>query len=351
MANEMLWSNNNGVLTNNKLNKRYRRVAQPMFKLRQFCDVKEAFGKGAGESVIWLQVANLGSYGGQLTETNTFFESTQPLYRQTATVQEYGNSIPWTFKSEALSEFDVEEILKSGLMDDNVKVIEGLVGREFDDTPLKVTAITTASLAVGATNGTASATNTGGITSHHVRKCVLELKKRNVPGFTRLGGGYVGVCSVGAIDGLRGDMTEGYGNAGFLGSETGARVMVNGEVGSLHGVRLVEDSWATMFAYDPTLRTATSKAAYTGTTDALKSYTRQSMWTGASESLDSYFFGAGTVAEVLAVPEEVRKKIPTDYGRSKGLAWYSILDYKLCWDKAAHVTNGLDARIVHFTGR
>ena len=31
-----------------------------------------------------------------------------------------------------------------------------------------------------------------------------------------------------------------------------------------------------------------------------------------------------TVAEAIAVPEEMRGKIPTDYGRSKGVAWYYL---------------------------
>jgi hypothetical protein len=30
------------------------------------------------------------------------------------------------------------------------------------------------------------------------------------------------------------------------------------------------------------------------------------------------------VAEGVAVPEEMRGKIPTDYGRSKGIAWYYL---------------------------
>jgi len=34
MANEMLWTTQSGVLTNTKLNKIYRRVAQPMMKFR-----------------------------------------------------------------------------------------------------------------------------------------------------------------------------------------------------------------------------------------------------------------------------------------------------------------------------
>jgi len=30
------------------------------------------------------------------------------------------------------------------------------------------------------------------------------------------------------------------------------------------------------------------------------------------------------VAEAVCVPEEMRGKIPTDYGRSKGVAWYYL---------------------------
>lgn len=29
-----------------------------------------------------------------------------------------------------------------------------------------------------------------------------------------------------------------------------------------------------------------------------------------------------TVAEAIVTPEEIRGKLPSDYGRSKGVAWY-----------------------------
>ena len=31
-----------------------------------------------------------------------------------------------------------------------------------------------------------------------------------------------------------------------------------------------------------------------------------------------------TVAEAIAIPEEMRGKIPTDFGRSKGVAWLMV---------------------------
>jgi hypothetical protein len=39
--------------------------------------------------------------------------------------------------------------------------------------------------------------------------------------------------------------------------------------------------------------------------------------------------GEETVAEGIAVPMEIRAKIPTDYGRSKGVAWYSLQGFGL----------------------
>lgn len=47
-----------------------------------------------------------------------------------------------------------------------------------------------------------------------------------------------------------------------------------------------------------------------------------------------------TVAEALVVPEEVRGKIPSDYGRSKGIAWYYLGGFALTQ------TQALQTRIV-----
>jgi len=48
-----------------------------------------------------------------------------------------------------------------------------------------------------------------------------------------------------------------------------------------------------------------------------------------------FFFGADTVVEAFAIPEEIRGKIPTDYGRSRGIAWYAELGYGLVHSDAA----------------
>ena len=42
-----------------------------------------------------------------------------------------------------------------------------------------------------------------------------------------------------------------------------------------------------------------------------------------------------TVAEAIAVPEEVRGKIPSDYGRSRGVAWYYLGGFGIVQTAAA----------------
>ena len=61
---------------------------------------------------------------------------------------------------------------------------------------------------------------------------------------------------------------------------------------------------------------------------------------------EAIFFGADPMIEGVAVAEEMRSKIPTDYGRDKGLAWYFLGNWSLTYDTA---TAG-EAKIVHAVG-
>lgn len=314
MAYEHLWATQSGYLTNGQLNKKFQKAAQPLTKFRQFCAVKEAFGKHKGESVNWLKVANVGTYGGSLTETQTMHETTQQLSWGTVSVNEYGNAIPFTFKVEALSEFDIEEIIREGLLDDFAKVVDSLVEREFNKTPLVYMGTATDGYQLG-TATTASYTNTSALVPYHFINILSELKKRNVPGYSGLGGDYVCIMSPACM-------------ASFLYAvqsvnqyvETGYKMILNGEVGRFYGCRIVEDFFAS-YNY------ISSRSATTVS------------WT-QSKSGPAYFFGSPTVREAVAVPEEIRMKVPSDYGRSKGLAWYFLGGFAIEW--AAHA----DSRIV-----
>ncbi len=305
----MNWVTNSGYLTNNKLNLDFQKSAQPLLRYRQFVDIKESFGKQQGQSVNWLKVANLTTFGGTIAETNTMPESDQSLSWGTVTVGEMGNSIPFTFKLETLSEFDIKEIIRNGLLDDAVKCLDGVVEREMNKTPLRYVGATLATGTV-TTNSVATATNTSVLNSYHVRKMRLELEKRNVPTFD---GDYVMINSLEAMESLEGAVESTYQY-----SEAGAGRIFSGEVGKLHGVRFVKDGFASRFTYDSSARTATAKS-----------------W-AQSQSLEGYMFGKPTVREAIVVPEEIRMKVVTDYGRSKGIAWYFLGGWSIEWSDQAN---------------
>jgi N4-gp56 family major capsid protein len=301
----MNWVDQNGYLTNNKLSMDFQKVAQPLFRFRQFVDTKEAFGKQQGQAVNWLKVANVSDYGKQVAETNVAPETTQTLTWGTTTVTEYMNSVPFTFKLEALSEFDIKAIIKGGLMDDMVKVIDGTVEREFNKTPLRYIGTTTTTGTCYTASTASSLTNTSELNSYHIRKMRLELEKRLVPAYD---GDFVCIASLEAAESLEGalETVNSY-------TETGYKRVMDGEIGRIHGVRVVKDSWASRNVFDAAAGTATATS-----------------WT-IGKSGPAYMFGKPTVMEAVAVPEEIRLKVVTDYGRSKGMAWYFLGGWSIMW--------------------
>ena len=57
------------------------------------------------------------------------------------------------------------------------------------------------------------------------------------------------------------------------------------------------------------------------------------------------FFGADSVREGVAIPEEIRIDIPKDFGRDQGIAWYALLGWEKTWD---FTTDG-QTTIIHVT--
>jgi hypothetical protein len=50
---------------------------------------------------------------------------------------------------------------------------------------------------------------------------------------------------------------------------------------------------------------------------------------------EAVFFGKDAVREGIAIPEEIRIAIPTDFGRDQGAAWYALLGFQQVWDFSA----------------
>jgi len=280
-------------------------------------DIKEAWGKGVGEQVIFNKASRINTAGGTLIETNVVPSHQFSLARGTITLSEWGNSIPWTGKLEALSQFNVNDPIQHVLRDDMASVLDKACGLQFKLTQRKYVCLTTAtgtmeSRAAGNTFATSNIAKVGPAV-YHLEEIVDWMHRNNVPPYD--GEDYVGIFSVNA---LRTIMRDGaFTEAAKYGDP---ERLFSGECGRIAGVRCVRE------------------------TNYLVNTLGSS--TGTNALGEGVIFGAQNVIEGIAIPEELRQKVPTDFGRSKGLAWYAILQWAKMW-KATD--SGQNSHIVHIT--
>jgi N4-gp56 family major capsid protein len=288
-----LWVTNTlgGYMYADNLSKELRMAVQPLVKFRQFADIKDAAhqGKSKGDTFHWNVYSDVATQGTTLVETSTMPETNFTITQGTLTVTEYGNSVPYTGKLDDLSEHPVKEIIHKVLKNDAKKAFDIAAHAQFDSTPLRVypASGTTTDAVTLTTNGTASGTNNVALGKNHVKVIVDLMKERNIPPF--MADDYASLAHPSTFRQLKNDLEDvhKYVDAGF-------QMILNGEIGRYEGVRFVEQT----------------------------NITKES-W-GNSKSNFAYFFGDDTVAEAIAIPEEVRGKIPSDYGRSRGVAWYYL---------------------------
>jgi N4-gp56 family major capsid protein len=292
MTTGQIWSTNSlgGYMFSPPLSKVLRFAVQPLVKFRQFADIKDAAtqGKQKGDIMHFNVFSDVASQGTTLLETNTMPETNFTITQGTITIGEMGNSVPYTGKLDDLSEQPVKEIISKVLKNDAKKALDGGAFAQFDATPLRVVGTASGAIVL-TTNGTATATNNSALYAATVKVINDTMKERNIPPY--IGDDYICIAKPTVLRPLKNDL-----EAIYRYVEPGFQMILNGEIGRYENTRFVEQT----FESD------------TG------------VWATNHASGDAFFFGQDTVAEGIAVPEEMRGKIPTDYGRSRGIAWYYL---------------------------
>lgn len=299
-----VWSVNTlgGYMFSVNLSKKLRTAVQPLCKFRQFCDIKEgAVGLHKGQIFTWDVFSDVATQGTTLTETNTIPQTNFTVTQGTMTIQEFGNSVPYTGLLDNLSEVPVTERIRLVLKNDAAKALDAGAHAEFNKALLRVvpTGGTDTSAITLTTNGTATETNNVALGKDHVKSIVDMMKERNIPGY--IGEDYYAIAHPTTFRNFKNELedvkqytTDGFG------------MIMRGEIGRYECCRFVE-------------QTNIAKAGFTNA---------KSNW--------CYFFGEDTVAEGIAIPEEIRGMIPQDYGRSRGIAWYALEGFALTQITAAN---------------
>lgn len=299
-----LWATDSegGYMYSDRLSKVLRYAVQPLVKFRQFADVKDAAGQGKGKGDVyhWNIYSDVANQGAAIIETNTMPETNFTITQGTLTMTEHGNSVPYTGKLDDLSEHSVTEVIDKVLKNDAKKAFDIASHAQFDLTPLRVvpTSGTATDSVALTTNGTATATNAVAMGKDHVKAIVDLMKERNIPPY--MGDDYGCLGHPSTFRKLKNDL-----EAVHQYTPEGFRMILNGEIGRYENARFFE-------------QTNIAKSGFTS---------GKSNW--------AYYFGGDTVAEAIVIPEEMRGKIPSDYGRSRGIAWYYLGGFGIVHTAAA----------------
>jgi N4-gp56 family major capsid protein len=301
MGNKWIVDADGGYLANPELSKKLRYYAQPMLKFGQFVRRESAFGKNKNDSWDFDKIGNIVTAASQtgIAENNTMPESKFRVIRSSGTVTEYGNSIPYSGKLEALAEFDPNNIAQRVLLNDQATILDAIIASYFKACKYIYTPATSAGVGVfeQPANGIPTLDWDQNFTYGNAEEVVDKLKSLHVPPYD--GENYICIGSVKALRSIK-QQTE-WKDAAKYGDPDR---LFHGEVGMIDGVRYIECNNALALQDHPE---------------------------GGTRGGEMVYFGEDPCVEGVAIPPEIRAKIPTDYGRSKGVAWYALMGWATPW--------------------
>lgn len=292
-----------GFMYSDELSDYLRTELQPLSRFRQFCDIKEGKGHSKGDLFNWNVYSDVQDDGSALQETQAMPETNFTITQGTLTVTEFGNSVPFTKKLDDLSRHPVKEVINKVLKNDARKTLDRAAHTQFDATVVSLTPTGgTDTSAVTVEVGGATITNNIAMGKDHVKSIADIMKERDITPYFQ--DDYFSIARPTTLRPFKNEL-----EAIHQYTESGMQLIFNGETGRYEGIRFVEqtniptENWAN------------------GVSDA------------------AFFFGADTVAEAIVEPEQIRGKIPTDYGRSRGIAWYYLGGFGIVHNTAAGTQN------------
>ncbi len=328
-----LWSvpSEGGYLYSDNLSDHLRMEAQPLTKFRQLCHLpdEEFGGLNRGDTFRWNVYSPLATRGRRLSETSPIPESGFTVAQRSMTVFEAGISTPYTGKLSALAKHQVTGIIDRTLRDDNRKFHDTEVYLQFASTPLRASPTSgnsTTSVDVN-TNSTAPTTNNVNMGTGHLKAISDFMKERNIPAFAD--DCYVCVSHATTFRPFKNEL-----ESLRMYTETGIAQIFRGELGKYEDIRFIEQN-----------QIPKGGANDSTTFDVWAGATGADAWNNAKSSW-AFFVGGDTCLEAPVIPDEIRAKLPGDYGRSHGIAWYYLGGYGLVhpdatnarivmWDSAA----------------
>lgn len=307
------WDAPTGVFKNHYMSSELRFAAIAETKFMQFVRPEPGYGKKSGESVTITRISNLDEpSNGRISENQRIPEDELVITTIAITVSEWGRSVPYTSLSEDLSKFDTANIIQRKLKEQMKLTLDKNAAAAFKTGKIKAIPDGVSSL-VFDTDGTASTTAVANLNMYHVEQIRdYMFSTLNIPPYE--GDDYICLLATKAKRGIMQDPAwEPWHRY------TDPQAKYNSEIGRIENIRFIE----------------------VNNRNALS----QTLGSGGILG-EAVFFGEDAVSLAMVLDPELRAAIPGDFGRSKAVAWYGILEFGQIWADSA---NPGEARVVHLT--
>ena len=309
-----------GHFANPKLSSKLRYVNTSQYVFRQFTRPEPGYGKQRGESIDFDKITMAETAGGEIGEFQDMPETKFSITKDSLSVTEYGNSVPWTGKLETLSEFNPQQPVQKVVMNDQKLVLDNAVATKMKTSDICYIPTGAASQAWDV-DGTPSTLATSNFNYFHLKEMVDaastgEFGSGNtgkiIPKFPD--GKYVVILTTKAKRGLFDDPD--FEEAAKF---SYPRKLLNGEI--------MEET-----VYDCRFVVTDNHSALSNSK-------------GTNLIGEALLLGDDSIIEGVALKEELRYKLAVKYGRDKGLAWYAVLGFAKPWD---YSSDG-EEHIIRFT--
>ena len=269
-----------------------------------------SFGRKMGENVTLTRIATIAEPSSiDLIEAERIPEDVYSITTTSITVVEIGRAVPFTSFSEDLAWFDIENSVQGRLRDQMALGLDTKAAVAFRTAQVKYVPTGLASNNI-TTNGTPGAAATANMSVFHIEEIRDYLfDTLHAP---MVDGNYVGIFRTLGLRGIKRDPSWEEWH-----KYTDPTAKFNNEIGRIEEVRFIETNHALALRKQ-------------GTNSVLG---------------EGVVFGTDGVALAEVLTPELRAAIPADFGRSKAVAWYGILELGLIWDTG----NAGEARVVHVT--
>lgn len=300
-----------GVFKSHAMSRRLYLAALENAIFMDFVRPVDGYGRGKGDTVTLTRVSNVTEpTSPDLTESERIPEDSYSISTIGITVTEIGRAIPFTSFAEDLTFYDLENSIQKKIRDQMRLALDTKASAAWKTAKVKY--IPTG-LAAGTfdTDGTASTSATANWNVFHVEEVRDQLfDTYQTPPWE--GDDYVAIFRTLGLRGIKRDP-----NWDEWHKYTDPQAKYNNEIGKIENVRHIETNH----------NNALGKK---GTNSVLG---------------EGVVFGEDAVAMAEVLTPELRAETKQDFGRSKAVAWYGILEFGIIWDTA----NAGEARIVHVT--